>query len=336
MSDAKEGPSEHVSEDLRKFVDQLDLLDHIRDCVLFHPEFDFTNACSCDQCRPEIARLMKFEKDIQAKRRLIQKYNSETNDKEELCSGISDCADLTKQLFDLLQKKLKAVYEELEIPWEVDNSSSAANLGIVDEKIFQTLIDRGLSGEPDEKDPNVHYPNDSNVLNKIRIGYYRYGKTKAKDKAYPIMKDIEKLEKDHQMEEKMAKAQKTSLNPAISKKYLEKQIELVKKLPVNDLLHEVNELIGDIRSRDFHLKMYEEARELISKTCFAIIQKRKKFWQGAPSLSTEGIGHNSNGLNETLKSLIAEVDSFEHQWENCYAKFLAPYDRSNPKRLATG
>ncbi|KAL3653669.1 hypothetical protein CASFOL_003350 [Castilleja foliolosa] len=172
MSAAKAnlGTSERVSEDLKKFVDQLNLLDHIRDCVLFHPESDFSKACKCDQCRPKIARLMQFEKDIQAKKRLLQKYNSETNDKEELCSGISDCADLTKQLFDLLQKKLEAVYEELGVPWRVDNSSSAAKLGNIDEKIRQILIERGLCGEPDEKDPNLHYPNDLDVLNKIRIG----------------------------------------------------------------------------------------------------------------------------------------------------------------------
>ncbi|KAL3653671.1 hypothetical protein CASFOL_003352 [Castilleja foliolosa] len=328
------GTSEHVSEDLRKFNEQLDLLDHIRDCVLFHPESDFTNACSCDQCCPKIARLMQFEKEIQAKKRLLQKYNSETNDKEELCSGISGCADLTKQLFDLLQKKTQG--SELGVSWRVDDSSSAAKLGIIDEKITRILIERGLCGEPDEKDPNLHDLDDDDVLETIHIGYYRWGKTKAKDTAYAIMEEIEELENDHNMEKKMAEEQNTTIDPAISKKYIEKQIELVKKLPVDDLLHEVNELIGDIRSRDFHYKMYKETREFISKTCFAIIQKRKKFWQGRPSLATEGSDHNSNGLNETLDSLIDEVKSFEDQWEKEYATFFTPYDRSNPKRHASG
>ncbi|KAL3653670.1 hypothetical protein CASFOL_003351 [Castilleja foliolosa] len=130
------------------------------------------------------------------------------------------------------------------------------------------------------------------------------------------MKEIEKLENDHHMDKKMDKAHEMSIDPAISKKYIEKQIELVKKLPVDDLLHEVNEPIDDIRSRDFHVKM-------------------KKFWQGCPSLATEGSDHNSNGLNETLESLIDEVKSFEDQWAQEYATFFTPYDRSNPKRHAS-
>ncbi|KAL3653643.1 hypothetical protein CASFOL_003324 [Castilleja foliolosa] len=322
MSGAKAnlGTSEQVSEGDRKFVEQLAIYDQVMDCVLWRPESDFSKACSCDQCRPKIARLMQFEKEIQAKKRLLGDYHSETNDKEDLCLGIFTCVNWTKWLSIMFLKNLKAVCKESRVTVKLEKCS-VSRLETLDKQLFQKLIEHKFVGPPDEKDQDRDAVDSEDstttdsyhVLKTLRHGYYHYGKTKAKYKALDIIKNIEKIENDHDMDKKIAEAQKTSIDPAVSKNYLEKQIELVEELPVDELLYEFNELIGNMRPRDYLIE----------------------FWQGAPSLATEGSDHNSNGLNETLDSLIYEVKSFEDQWRDDYADFFTPHDRSNPKRQAT-
>ncbi|KAL3653664.1 hypothetical protein CASFOL_003345 [Castilleja foliolosa] len=338
MSDAKSNLSS--AERAQKFTEQLQLYDQIMDCVLWLPESDFTIACSCDQCRLKIARLMKFEKDLQAKKSLIENYLCQTNDKEETCMNISTCVNWTKRLFNMFQKNLKAVCKELEVPLKLDKCS---RLETLDKYVTQKLIDCQIIGprvekdqDPDTVDSEDSTPSDSYiVLETLGHGYNHYERTIAKDKAFDIIKKIENLENAHDMAKKIAQAEKMSLDPAVSKNYLEEQIEYVEKLPIDELLHEFDELIGRFHTRDYHNAVYDKAREFISKTCFDMIEKGKKFWQGAPSLSTECSDHNSNGLNETLDSLIYEVNSFEDQWRDDYAKFFNSSDRSNPKRQAT-
>ncbi|KAL3653665.1 hypothetical protein CASFOL_003346 [Castilleja foliolosa] len=279
------------------------------DCVLFHSEFDFSKACSCDHCRLKIARLMQFEKEIQAKKRRITKYLSETSDKEDLCLDIATCVNWTKCLLDLLLKNLKAVCKDSRVPLKLQKCS-VSRLDTLDKEITQKLRDVKVIG-PDQHDYSQY--STPTVLDTLRNGYYEFGKTKAKNKAFDIIKKIEKLENDHNMEKKIAEAQKSSIDPAVSKKYIEEQIEFVEDIPVDELLQEFNELIGNMRPRDYHIE----------------------FWQGAPSLATGGTDHNSNGLNETLDSLLVEVKSFDDQWRDDYANFFTPHDRSNPKRQAT-
>ncbi|KAL3653644.1 hypothetical protein CASFOL_003325 [Castilleja foliolosa] len=314
--------------------DEFDLIDQIRRCVLWQPESDFTKACSCDQCRLKIARLMDFEKEIQAKKRLIENYLSQMNRKEELCLTICSCAHWTRKMLHLLQNKLKPVYEELGVPLEHEEY---ARFEVIDEKVKQKLRDCGLLHKPEEKD-DVTYsdiPESRTVLDYADTGDFNYSQTKAKDKACNIIKDIEKLEKEHDKDKQTAEAQKNSIDPAVSKMYIEKQIELVKDLPVEDLLDEVEALIRDIHPRDEKYEKFDESRNYIYSTCAVIITKKNEYWQGALSLAIEGGHHNSNKLDEILESLLEEVKSFEAKWEEKYARVFTPYDRSNPKRQAT-
>ncbi|KAL3653646.1 hypothetical protein CASFOL_003327 [Castilleja foliolosa] len=317
--------------------DEFDLIDEIRRCILWQPESDFTRACSCDQCLLKIARLMDFEKEIQAKKRLAQNYLSQLNRNEELCLTICSCAEWSRNMLHLLQNKLKAVYEELGVPWEHEEYDK---FEVTDEEVKQKLRDCGLLGKPEEKgDVIVTYsaaiPESPTVLDYADTGDFNYSQTKAKNDACNIIKDIEKLEKEHDKDKQTAEAQKNSIDPAVSKMYIEKQIELVKDLPVKDLLTEVEALINYIHPIHDKYEKFDESRYYIYNTCAVIIKKKKEYWKGAPSLAIEGGHHNSNKLDEILESLLDEVKSFEAIWEEKYARAFTPYDRSNPKRQAT-
>ncbi|GFP94755.1 hypothetical protein PHJA_001619900 [Phtheirospermum japonicum] len=235
---------------------------------LWPPESDFSKACSCRECGEKIKELKDFEKQIKAKKDLITK------------SGV---------------------------PLTLERSDSAAKLEVIDEKIDQMLRDNGFDW------PNWRrtFPDDDNdddddksydVLEEIDTGLYYYRQTKAKEKAYVLLQEIEKLEKEHE------KDKKTAEDPAVSSmKYIEKQVELVKALPVEELQEEVEELIAEICPRDVHLKMCRKARDYISSTCYAMISKRKEFWLGCTSLASKGNGHSSNGLKQTLDSLLDKL-----------------------------
>ncbi|KAL3653645.1 hypothetical protein CASFOL_003326 [Castilleja foliolosa] len=309
---------------------EFDLIDEIRRCILWQPETDFTRACSCDRCRLKIARLMDFEKEIQAKKRLAQNYLSQLNRNEELCLTICSCAEWPRKMLHLLQNKLKAVCEELEVPWEHEEY---ARFEVIDEAITQKLRNCGLLGKPEEKDDDDTYsvaiPESRTVLDYADTGDFLFNQTNIKNDACNIIKDIEKLEKDHNKDN-------NSIDPSVSKIYIQKQIKLVKDLPVEDLVDEVEELIAFIHPRDKKFNKFHESRNCIYCTCAVIITKKKEFWQGAPSLAIEGGHHDSNKVDKILDSLLDEVKSFEAIWEREYANLFKPRDRSNPKRQATG
>ncbi|GFQ07859.1 hypothetical protein PHJA_002929900 [Phtheirospermum japonicum] len=319
------------------FIDALDLRDQLRDCDLWPPGSDFSKACSCRECGEKIKELKDFEKQIKANKKLITKYIVQVDDKVDLCLHIASNSHWTKWMLDLLHKNLKAkaVSEKSGVPLTLTRSGSAAKLEAIHQNIVQMLRDNGLIGKPEDEE-KVHDDDDDNescdVLKEIDTGRFYYDQTKAKDKAYVLLQEIEKLENDHEKDKKIAEAQQKSLDPAVSMKYIEKQFELVKALPVEELQEEIEELIAEICPRDAHQKMYEKARNYISNTCYAIISKRKEFWQGSLPLASEGNDHSSNGLNETLDSLIDRVNLFEDQWKKDYAPFFNPHDRSDLKR----
>ncbi|GFP94757.1 hypothetical protein PHJA_001620100 [Phtheirospermum japonicum] len=189
-------------------------------------------------------------------------------------------------MLDLLHKNLKAkaVSEKSGVPLTLTRSGSAAKLEAIHQNIVQMLRDNGLIGKPEDEE-KVHDDDDDNescdVLKEIDTGVrtlsqqrFYYDQTKAKDKAYVLLQEIEKLENDHEKDKKIAEAQQKSLDPAVSMKYIEKQFELVKALPVEELQEEIEELIAEI--------------------CPGTPIRR----------SSEGNDHSSNGLNETLDSLI--------------------------------
>ncbi|KAL3653672.1 hypothetical protein CASFOL_003353 [Castilleja foliolosa] len=321
MSSAKTDIST-AEKEYQAFRDQLDMLDQVRDCVLWPPQSDFSKVCSCDECCPKIERLNQFEKEIKAKRKLISAYQSQMENKEHLCLSIFSSAEWTKRTLGFFQKKLKAVSEKSGVSWTLGKSSSAAKLEVIVEEIDQMVRGCDLLREDDD---DYAFDDDDDeaydVLRNMESGLYYYKNTKAKDKAYALIREIEKLEKDCEMDMITAKAQNKSIDPAISKKCIEKQIELLKTLPVEELKHEIKELIAEIHPIHVHMKMFLKAKQSTYIICGAIIVKRKMFWQKYSSLATKDNGHNSSELKETLDSLIDKVNSFEDQWKKEFAPF---------------
>ncbi|GFP94775.1 hypothetical protein PHJA_001621900 [Phtheirospermum japonicum] len=323
--------------DYQAFREKLELIDQVRDCVLCPPGFDFTEACPCHECGSKISELNDFEKEIKAKKKLITEYAVQEQAKEDLCMLLIGAAFCTNRMLDLLHKSLKAVSEKSEVPSALKKSHSAAKLGVIYQNMTQMLIDSNLIGKPEEKVPDddadaAAADESYDVLGEIDSGFFYYKKTKAKDKAYVLLQEIEKLEKHHEMDKKTAEAQKKALDPSISRGYIEKQIELVKMFPVEELQLEAAELIAEICPRDVHLNMFGKARQYISNTCAAMITKRKAFCRGCTSPGSKGKEHSLNGLDQTLDWLIEKANSFKKQWKEEYAPYFTPRDRSDPKR----
>ncbi|KAL3653622.1 hypothetical protein CASFOL_003303 [Castilleja foliolosa] len=328
-----------VEKEYQAFKDELDLLEQVRACNLWTPaELDFRKVCCCDDCLPKIERLNQFEKEMKAKRNLISAYLVQMDRKENLCISIANCAGWNKRTLEFFQKKLKAVSEKSGVPWTPIKCISTAE--DIDKEITHMLRKCGilpqLNDDDDDDDDDDSAivdddddDDDDDVLGSIDYALFYYKKTKSNNNAYAILQEMEKLEKDRQMEE-----QNKNLDPAFSKNYIEKQIEELKKLSVEDLRNEVKKVIAEIRPKD-HRKLFEEARQSMYDACYAIIGKRMEFWQKSPSVANEGNEHISNGLEETLNSLLDEVNSFEKKWEDNYAQFYTPGDQSDPKRQRT-
>ncbi|KAL6533350.1 hypothetical protein OROMI_027462 [Orobanche minor] len=111
-------------------------------------------------------------------------------------------------------------------------------------------------------------------------------------------------------------------------------------MPVEELYLEVEELIAKISPIDNKRKMLRKVTDYIPSVVRSMIRARMEFWRRykeSPSLISKGNGkeHSSNGLNLTLDLLLNKVKSFKNQWEEEYASFFTPYDRSYPKRQRT-
>ncbi|KAL3653732.1 hypothetical protein CASFOL_003413 [Castilleja foliolosa] len=75
-----------------------------RRCVLWTPEMDFTKLCSCHDWLNKIERLNEFEKELMAKRRLINK--SEVPWTLEKSSSIDCSIDKLNQMVKKMAKML--------------------------------------------------------------------------------------------------------------------------------------------------------------------------------------------------------------------------------------
>ncbi|KAL3653733.1 hypothetical protein CASFOL_003414 [Castilleja foliolosa] len=307
-------------EDDQSFMDQLDLLEQVRYFVLFPPDKDFSQVCSCDVCRPKIQCLNEFQKEIKAKMSLISKYGADLdNNKENHCLSITLSAYWPRRMLGFLENKLKAaVSEGSGVSWTLEKSdSAAAELKRIDKEIAKRLNDAGLLGDPGDTIQMTMMMMITMSISWIKL---IMGNTKAKDEAYVLFEGIESLEKDWLMHKETSDAHK-----------LERQIEIVKKFPVGKLQDEVEELIEKIPSREFFSMIFGKARDYIYNVSYSFIRKRQEFWKGF-SLPTKGNDHSSNGLKETLDSLIEEVISFKERWNEEFAPVFTPRDRSNPKR----
>ncbi|KAL3653704.1 hypothetical protein CASFOL_003385 [Castilleja foliolosa] len=324
-------PSPIIPDDSREkkdqaFIDGIKMLQQVRLCELWRTdlsppdelekrEADFILACSCDECVPKLRILDEFEKEIQTKMLLIGADLAKINDKENLCMNISTSAQWSRDMFVLLNKKLKRLCEKLGVPCPPVRSNSADLLEHVDKTIFHRLREVGLIKSGNYS--TVGYDEeDNNILEELETGRWYYRNTKCKVEVYLILQDMESLEKDW-------KDQKIDENLK-----LVQQIKCVEKLPVNQLQDEVEVLISQIFPVEFHTMREEKARDLICKTSYYCIKKRNEFWQGSLHASLES-SHAS--LEATLDSIIQEVGLFKEQWNKEFAPVFENQDGSGPK-----
>ncbi|KAL6509639.1 hypothetical protein OROGR_022949 [Orobanche gracilis] len=335
--------------DYQAFRDALELIDQTHYCNLFPPEYNFTEACSCDECSTKIMELLDFEKEIKSKINLVMELILRIQTTEEHCIFLSCAAEWTKKMLDLLHKNLKSVSEKLGVSFTLKRSNSAAKLEDVDLGIVKLISDGRDSGvvddleqetevcdDPEQETEVSHFADSDKIADEIDTGVFHYRNSKIKDKANGLLQEILEIETEHQKAKKSAEL----LDPFYSKKQIKKQIKLLKKLPVEELYIEVEELIAKISPIGNNRKMLLKAKNYISSIVRAMIKTRMEFWrryQESPSLISKGNGkeHSLNGLNLTLDSLLNKVKSFKNQWEKEYASFVTPYDRSYPKRQRT-
>ncbi|KAL6518649.1 hypothetical protein OROGR_019151 [Orobanche gracilis] len=348
--------------DYQAFRDALDLIDQTNDCSLFPPEYDFTEACSCNECCTKIMELLDFEKEIKAKINLVRELGLRIQNTEERCLSLSCAAEWTKKMLDLLHKNLKSVSEKSGVSLTLKRTNSAAKLEDVDLGIVKLISDSDLirdygvvddpeqetdsCDDPEQETKVSHFADSDKIADEVdtvlfikaqqggsyrlsctRLRVFHYRNSKVKDKANGLLQEILEIETEHQKAKKSAEL----LDPFSSRKQIEKQIKLLKKLPVEELYLEVEELIAKISPIDNNRKMVRKARNFVTSIVRAMIRTRMEFWRSKGN----GKEHSLNGLNHTLDSLLNKVKSFKNQWEEEYASFVTPYDRSYPKRQRT-
>ncbi|CAA0813039.1 Unknown protein, partial [Striga hermonthica] len=269
-------------------------------------------------------------------------YLAQVSLDESLCFTLVNAAKWTVDMLDLLLRQLEDLCEKSGIPLKLENDPAAANLETVFLRLAHMLKDNGVisSIETPEYDKE-HYV--TCVSFEIADGVLCYQRTKASDRASALLQVMAQVDDDHEREKKAAEAEGKMLAPSISKRFIEKQIEVVKKFPVEELYVEAEKLVSKICPIEEKRLMGREIRLYITKTNRAMIVEIKGFWQQYVEPSSlddvgsqgAGIRHDLNGLNKTLDSLLIMVDMFKSQWEKKYDPFVAPFDRSDPKRPRT-
>ncbi|KAL6577379.1 hypothetical protein OROMI_011655 [Orobanche minor] len=106
-------------------------------------------------------------------------------------------------------------------------------------------------------------------------GVFHYRNSKVKDKANGLLQEILEIETKHQKPKKSDEL----LDHFSSRKQIEKQNKLLKKLSVEELYLEVEELIAKISPIDNDCKMVRKATNYISSIVRAMIRTRMEFWR---------------------------------------------------------
>ncbi|GER46676.1 GMP synthase [glutamine-hydrolyzing] [Striga asiatica] len=288
--------------------------------LLFSESPDFRQACRCDECRHKITMLEEFESEIKWKKRLVGRYNLELDNIQLHCSSLRSAVGWTQGMLDLLYKHLEEVYQKSGAKFSRKRSRSDDLMG---DMYYELVEMHGSCNLIDE-----HFENITTVVGKpsldpigpeIHYGFIKYEITAVKDKAFAILQQMAKL--DDEMEKKGAEE---GLDHSISKHYLEEQIKLVMELPAREVCEEATNIIPVALSVPYKRLLVREASTFIFGTSRDIIRERDSFWQQflkRPS-SGESKEHVSNGLNQTLHSLLQKVQDFKDHWEEKYAAII--------------
>ncbi|KAL6533349.1 hypothetical protein OROMI_027461 [Orobanche minor] len=212
--------SETRKNDYQAFRDELDVIDQTNDCSLFPPEYDFTEACSCNECSTKIMELLDFEKEIKFKNNLARELAVRIQTTEDHCLSLSCAAEWTKKMLDLLHKNLKSVSEKLGVSLTLKRTNSAAKLEDVDLGIVKLMSDSdlirdyGVVDDPEQEIEVSHFADKISDSDKIAdeidtlaIGapiVFHYRNSKVKDKANGLLQEILDIETEHQKAKKSA------------------------------------------------------------------------------------------------------------------------------------
>ncbi|GER46694.1 S-layer protein [Striga asiatica] len=96
------------------------------------------------------------------------------------------------------------------------------------------------------------------------------------------------------------------------------------ELPVGEVYQEAIKIIPLAVSLPYKRLLVDKAFTFISGTCRDIIRERDYFWRHYHKRPSSGVSneHVSNGLNQTLHSLLQKVQDFKGHWGEKYAPII--------------
>ncbi|CAH9085302.1 unnamed protein product [Cuscuta epithymum] len=315
--------------------DFLELQQEVETNVLFPHEYDFGTVCTCEDCFQKIKMLKKFEEELQAKRELVRDCIDLHQDNFERCLHLASASHWAIRMLRLLRNNhqivskggLSSTLEKDKLEEQMEHLNDLTSNLLFDHLISKPVV---ASDPGNDKEETDILP----LAKEIRDGLYKYGITKFKDVTSHILKEIEQIEKEHMQEKKSAEAHKKQLDPIISKKHIEKQIMVVKKLPLNELYLECQKLVDEISPFDERNTLLSKAYKDTMSTLSDMIRVRFEFWLRYQSASLIKKDHIMSGLKDALESLCKKAASFNDGWEVDYAPYFTAYERkdTHPKR----
>ncbi|GFQ08126.1 hypothetical protein PHJA_002956600 [Phtheirospermum japonicum] len=300
------------------------------DCALFPPKYDFKNVCSCDECSSIIGQLKEFEQDLKSKSKQASEGICKRSVAGNNCFNLSAASGCSVDILDLLRHNLKVVYAKLGLSFTLGGSK--CELKDVELKIQGLISDNGLmlggDNDVDDLDETILVPSKT-ICQIIIFGLHLYSKTKVKEEAHHLLNEVLRLERMHEAAQISAEGQGEMLDPLISKRYIEQQIE---GLPVEKLIPEVEDEIDKVSHITRNVDKLVEAKSCILGVSRYMVGTRNVFWQEYQEKHKGITGHDSTGLKDTLEKLRDKANWFKAEWNKDYAHWVAPYERSDPKR----
>ncbi|CAH9085425.1 unnamed protein product [Cuscuta epithymum] len=320
--------------------DFLDLQEEIETNVLFPQEFDFGSVCPCDDCHQKIKMLKKFEEEIHDKRELVRECQYLLQQKLDHGTYLASSSRWAIKMLRLLHHNLKIVSKKGGITSILQKDKLEEEMEYIDDLTVNLIFDHLISRPADASDAgNVVKENDDILPLALRISRmrYHYENTKFKDVTDHIFNQLEEIEKAHEHDMKCAQAEKKPLDPIISQMHIEKQIRLVKTLPLNEMYHEALKLVKEISPFDERSIWLGKAYNDIMATLSDMITVRFEFWLRYQSASPTRKDHALSGLKDTLEILWKKATLFNDRWEKDHAPYFTTYERkySHPKRQRT-
>ncbi|CAH9109931.1 unnamed protein product [Cuscuta epithymum] len=320
--------------------DFLDLQEEIETNVIFPQECDFGSVCPCEDCHQKIKMLKKFEEEIHDKRELVTDCQDLLQQKFVHCGYLASSSRWAIRMLRLLHHNLNIVSKKGGITSILQKDKLEEEMEYSDDLTVNLLFDHLISKPADASEAGNHLKEKDEILPlALRISRmrYHYENTKFKDVTDHIFNQLEQIEKAHEQDMKCAQAEKKQLDPITSQMHIEKQIRLVKTLPLNEMYLEALKLVKEISPFDKRSMWLGIAYNDIMATLSDMITVRFEFWLRYQSASLTRKDHTLSGLKDTLEILWKKATLFNDRWEKDHAPYFTTYvgRYSHPKRQRT-